>query len=131
MYNEGRKPLSVNEKNALYELIKPQLDQIKHAVVDIEEKIGVNDSWSRSVAITWAAAVVFDNFSNIVCGLYGWSERRTSDSLVINHSSSCSRFIQEGDEQALSQIIAGLVQMMSTEQYELIEHVQRIRRGEV
>lgn len=130
--NEGRDcPLSEVEREQLLASVKPQIEDIKRAIGQIEALIGTKESWARSIVITNVLMAVPSTFSNILCAAFGWAEQDKDQERVVFHSASsaCEVFFKEDYDLELGRVLEEITKLVDTERYELVQKVQSERKG--
>ena len=120
-----------NRRQALQQLIQPELNILIAACVAIEKKVGVGASVEREAAIQLATMTALGSFQNIPCGIAGWCEvmastERASFSAV---SYAHDLFLKSNLDLLLSSMMSTLTARIGVEQFELMELVQNRRMG--
>ena len=128
MENEGRD--TVAHRKAIYDLLQPELKELFEVVSRMKSKVGVEGSWESSHAVSAVIGSIFRGFPNIACGIFGWCEIDSEGKGVTHTSSYAHRFFSDGNRDlTLAVEMKAIIRMLATEEYEIVETVQRNRKA--
>lgn len=128
MKEPGLNPISPLQRAALFDLIGPQLRQIRDAIIQIEAKVGTDsDSWERSEAIATTLSAVMSSYHCIPCAIFSWVQLK--DTQIQSHSTSYlnSIFLEKDLDSVLSVMVEQMVRIIGAERFEIVERAQKGR----